>query len=77
MVGQASVIPDAEKMLLSRLPQRRREGKAGTGERAFCSQPHEVLADWLVVEVQQLPTQRVGQFMTPDPVTVAVDTPLT
>src|SRR5579875_130138 len=47
------------------------------GERLFCSQPHEVLADWQVVNVEQLPTESVGQFMTPDPVTVAVDTPLT
>jgi CBS-domain-containing membrane protein len=46
------------------------------GENIFCSQPHEVLADWQVVNVEQLPTENVGQFMTPDPVTVAVDTPL-
>jgi CBS domain-containing membrane protein len=26
--------------------------------------------------VEELPTEKVGQFMTPDPVTVAVDTPL-
>jgi CBS-domain-containing membrane protein len=46
------------------------------GENVFCSQPHEVLADWQVVNIEQLPTENVGQFMTPDPVTVAVDTPL-
>lgn len=46
------------------------------GEQVFCGQPHEVLADWQVVNVEQLPTEKVGQFMTPDPVTVAVDTPV-
>lgn len=46
------------------------------GENIFCSQPHSVPADWQVVNVEQLPTEKVGQFMTPDPVTVAVDTPL-
>jgi CBS domain-containing protein len=54
-------------------PLQRREAEAGI---ACCGQPHEVLADWQVVEVEQLPTENVGQFMTPDPVTVAVDTPL-
>jgi CBS domain-containing protein len=46
------------------------------GDKIFCSQPHEVLADWQVVHVEQLPTESVGQFMTPDPVTVSVDTPV-
>jgi CBS domain-containing protein len=46
------------------------------GEHIFCSQPHEVLADWQVVNVEQLPTEKVGRFMTPDPVTVAIDTPV-
>lgn len=46
------------------------------GEKIFCSAPHEVLADWQVVNVEQLPTESVGQFMTPDPVTVAVDMPI-
>lgn len=46
------------------------------GEKIMCSQPHEVLADWQVVNVEELPTEKVGQFMTPDPVTVAADTPL-
>ena len=46
------------------------------GENIFSSHPHEVPADWQVVNVEQLPTEKVGQFMTPDPVTVAVDTPL-
>jgi CBS-domain-containing membrane protein len=46
------------------------------GENISSSQPHEVPADWQVVNVEQLPTEKVGRFMTPDPVTVAVDLPL-
>src|SRR6516162_6653785 len=34
-----------------------------------CSQPHCVLVDWQVVEVEKLPTDEVRRFMTPDPVT--------
>jgi CBS domain-containing protein len=46
------------------------------GERIFCNLPHEVLSDWQIVHVEELPMENVGQFMTPDPVTVTVDTPL-
>jgi CBS-domain-containing membrane protein len=56
---------------LDTCPLQRKEG-----EKVFCCSPHEVLADWQVVNVEQLPTENVGRFMTPDPVTVAVDTPL-
>jgi CBS domain-containing protein len=34
-----------------------------------CSQPHCVLVDWQVVDVEKLPTDEVRRFMTPDPVT--------
>jgi CBS domain-containing protein len=57
-------------------PLQRNEGKPGHAGRACCSQPNEVLADWQVVEVEQLPTENVGHFMTPDPVVVHVETPL-
>lgn len=40
----------------------------------ICSQPHCVLVDWQVVDVEKLPTQEVRQFMTPDPVTARVST---
>ncbi len=46
------------------------------GENTVCSSPHEVLADWQVVDVEQLPEDKVGRFMTPDPVMVRADTPL-
>lgn len=61
---------------LDACPIQRKEGRADGGHDVICSQPHSVLADWQVVEVEQLPTESVGQFMTADPVTVAADTPL-
>lgn len=57
-------------------PIQRKEWRADGGHDVICSQPHSVLADWQVVEVEQLPTENVGQFMTADPVTVPADTPL-
>jgi CBS domain-containing protein len=41
-----------------------------------CSQPHCVLMDWQQVNVEQLPTDEVRRFMTPDPVTAAPTTPI-
>ncbi len=35
------------------------------------------LLRWQIMSEEQLPTETVGECMTPDPVTVAVDTPLT
>ncbi|HEY7328986.1 MAG TPA: CBS domain-containing protein [Gemmataceae bacterium] len=53
---------------LDSCPLQRKEG-----EKTVCSSPHEVLADWQVVNVEQLPMENVGRFMTPDPVMVASD----
>ena len=39
-----------------------------------CSQPHCVLVDWQIVEVENLPNDEVRQFMTADPVTVKPET---
>lgn len=39
-----------------------------------CGQPHCVLADWQVVEVEKLPLDEVSRYMTPDPVTVSPST---
>jgi CBS-domain-containing membrane protein len=58
-------------------PIQRKEQRADGGESVICSQPHSVLADWQVVEVEQLPTESVGQFMTADPVMVSAETPVT
>lgn len=41
-----------------------------------CSQPHCVLVDWQIVELEKLPNDEVRQFMTPDPVTVSPTTPI-
>jgi CBS domain-containing protein len=43
-------------------------------EITVCSEPHCVLTDWQVVEVEKLPTDEVRQFMTPDAVTVPAHT---
>lgn len=40
-------------------------------EIVVCSQPHCVLVDWQMVELEKLPTDEVARFMTPRPVTVA------
>lgn len=61
---------------LDTCPLQRKEGRADGGQSVICSQPHSVLADWQVVEVEQLPTESVRQFMTADPLTVPADTPL-
>ena len=44
------------------------------GELLVCSQPHCVLVDWQEVEVENLPTDEVQQFMTANPVTVTPET---
>ena len=61
---------------LGACPIQRKEWRADGGECVVCSQPHNIMADWQVVEVEQLPTESVGRFMTADPVTVPADTPL-
>jgi CBS domain-containing protein len=48
--------------------QAKQEGPGGQ-TLIVCSQPHCVLVDWQVVDVEQLPTHEVRRFMTPDPVT--------
>jgi CBS domain-containing protein len=44
------------------------------GEMIVCSQPHCVLTDWQMVDVEKLPSDQVGNYMTADPVTVVADT---
>jgi CBS domain-containing protein len=46
-------------------------------ERVYCTEPHSVLADWQNVQVEELPTEDVGAFMTSDPVLVTPETPVT
>ena len=49
--------------------QVKQKGPNGQG-RILCSQPHSIWTDWQLVRVENLPRDEVGQFMTPDPVTV-------
>jgi CBS domain-containing protein len=42
----------------------------------ICSQPHSVPTDWQVVDLENLPTDKVHCYMTPDPVTVHADSSL-
>ena len=55
--------------------QRKQTGADGM-ERNVCNEPHCVLTDWQVVEMEQLPTEAVSRFMTSDPVLVSRDTPI-
>ena len=65
---------DGKEVTLCTLPpgvcpiQVKQEGPGGE-TLIVCSQPHCVLVDWQVVDVEKLPTDEVRRFMTPDPVT--------
>jgi CBS domain-containing protein len=65
---------DGKEVTLCTLPpgvcpiQVKQEGPGGE-KLIVCSQPHCVLVDWQVVDVEKLPTDEVHRFMTPDPVT--------
>jgi CBS domain-containing protein len=70
---------DGSLMRLCTLPagvcpiQRLHEGAHGE-KQIVCSQPHSVLVDWQIVELEKLPDDDVRQFMTTGPVTVRADT---
>ena len=74
-------ILDGNEVILCTLPpgvcpiQVKQKGPEG-GEMIVCSQPHCVLTDWQVVDVEKLPTDQVRHYMTADPVTVGADTPI-
>jgi CBS domain-containing protein len=40
------------------------------------TRPQCICADWEVIEVQDVPQEEVGRYMTPDPVTAATSTPI-
>jgi CBS domain-containing protein len=67
--------PGGKEITLCTLPpgvcpiQVKQAGPEGK-EQIVCSQPHCVLVDWQVVDVEQLPTDEVRRFMTPNPVMV-------
>ncbi len=72
---------DGEETALCLLPagvcplQVKVKGKTGE-EWVVCQQSPGVVADWQLVEVERLPTDGVGRYMTPDPVTVAPESPI-
>jgi CBS domain-containing protein len=51
------------------------QGTDGTNV-VVSSQPHCVLAEWQMVELEKLPTDAVKNFMTANPVTVGAHTPI-
>jgi CBS domain-containing protein len=53
--------------------QMRQQGPTGE-DLLICREPHSVPVDWQVVELEKLPTDDVGRYMTPNPVTAAQDT---
>jgi CBS domain-containing protein len=70
---------DGREVWLCTLPpgvcplQVRREGAEGE-ELLVCGEPHCVLEDWQVVDLEKLPTDEVSRFMTTDPVTTHPET---
>jgi CBS domain-containing protein len=52
--------------------QKDEEGK----DLLVCSQPHCVLTDWQLVDVEKLPAEEVRHYMTADPVTARPETPI-
>jgi CBS domain-containing protein len=57
-------------------PVQREQAGADGGKLITCSQPHCVLADWQVVDMEKTPADEVRHSMTADPVMVGPDTPL-
>lgn len=41
-----------------------------------CTEPHSVLVDWQMVEMERLPNDEVRRFMVPDPATARPGTPI-
>jgi CBS domain-containing protein len=74
-------LPDGREVTVCLLPpgvcpiQVKQVGPGGE-EWLVCSEPHCVLADWQVVELEKLPDDEVRRYMTPDPVCVPADTPI-
>jgi CBS domain-containing protein len=53
-----------------------KQEEPGGDKLIVCSQPHCVLVDWQVTNVEKLPTDEVRRFMTADPVTARPATPI-
>jgi CBS domain-containing protein len=55
--------------------QAKQKGPSGE-DLVICRQPHCVLVDWQMVEIEKLPADEVRNFMTADPVTTPPETTL-
>jgi CBS domain-containing protein len=55
-------------------PIQTRQAGADDKETLICNQPHCVLVDWQMVDVEKLPRGRLRRYMTPDPVTSTSNT---
>jgi predicted transcriptional regulator len=78
---QAKHRRNGEEVILCTLPPgvcpiQVRQKNAGGREIIVCSQPHCVLTDWQVIDVEKLPIDEVRNYMTADPATVVADTPI-
>lgn len=72
---------DGQELTLCTLPpgvcpvQVKQSGPSGEVV-TVCGQPHCVLADWQLVDVESLPHDEIRRFMTPDPVMAKPLTPV-
>jgi CBS domain-containing protein len=72
--------PDGKEVVTCRLPpgvcplQVKSGGQ--DGDQVLCCEPHCVLVDWQMVDIERLPMDQVRRFMTPNPVTARPDTPI-
>lgn len=71
--------PDGKELTLCTLPPgvcplQVKESSLEGEPSLVCGQPHCVLVDWQVVDVEKLPADAVRNFMTPDPVLVRPST---
>jgi CBS domain-containing protein len=70
---------DGKEVMLCTLPPgvcpiQVKQEEPGGEKLMVCSQPHCVLVNWQVVDVEKLSTDEVRRFMTPDPVTARAAT---
>ena len=57
-------------------PVQVKQKEQGGDELVVCGQPHCVMVDWQVVDVEKLPADEVCRFMTPNPATAPPATPI-
>jgi predicted transcriptional regulator len=74
--------PGGQESILCNLPEGKCPFQAerilSDGRTVFeCREPHTVLLEWQMVEMESLPTEEVRQYMTSEPVTVEESTPIT